>query len=333
MICPNCGAPLPDTARFCYSCGTPMRGASPVPGTSAPPPPPPPPPPPDRPTVAPAGVQALKCPSCGAPLSPTFGDMVVTCDYCGSSVSLGAAGWRAISKHSMLIAKIVDPAGALDVVHKHVDTGFFHRKTFEESTVVEQKLTYVPFWIVPVSATTNFTYQDIAVSVGSTVATIAAAEVLGGAIGGRRGGGFMPIPIVTGPTVNPTRQDTVSGSYEFPVIAVKAMGAYQPKEYTFQLGDRTLFDKKQLPPNVTVLNGDVGEETAHGAARAFVTQLQTEEAHKRHHMVSQLNCQVQVNEAELLHAPIFTYTLERKGERTVYLVDAHARQLIRTIGP
>lgn len=328
MICPNCGAPLPDTARFCYSCGTPMKGAAPVPGGAPPPPPPPPPDP--RPTLAPAGVQALKCPSCGAPLSPTFGDMVVTCDYCGSSVSLGAAGWRAISKHSMLVAKVTDPATARAVVHRFVDTGFFHRNTFEESKVVEEKLAYVPFWVVPVSGTTNFTYQDIAVSVGSTVATIAAAEVLGGAIGGRRGG-FMPVPIITGPTVNPMRQDLISGSYEFPVIAVKSMAAYQPKEYAFQLGDRTMFDKKQLPPNVSVLNGDVGEDAAQGAARAYVTQLQTEAAHKRHHMVSQLTCQLQVTEAELLHAPIYTYVLERKGVRTTVLVDAHAEQIIRTI--
>jgi Double zinc ribbon len=333
VICPNCGAPLPDTARFCYSCGTPMPGAPPVPGGMAAPPPPPPPPPEARKTVAPAGVQSLKCPSCGAPLQPTFGDMVVTCDYCGSSVSLGAAGWSAISKHSMLVARVMTSEQALDVVHKAVDTGFFHRKAFEESTVVEQKLSYIPFWIVPVTATTLYTYQDVAVGVGGTVATIAAAEVLGGALGGRRRGGFVPVPIMTGPPVNPTRQDTIAGTYEFPVVAVKAMSAYQPKDYKFRLEERTMFDRKQLPGDVPLLNGDVGEEVAQSAARAYVTQLQTEAAHKKHMMVSQVNCQVQVSDAELLHAPIFRYTLDRKGTRTMYLVDAHAGQLIRTVGP
>ncbi|HZY91900.1 MAG TPA: zinc ribbon domain-containing protein [Thermoplasmata archaeon] len=330
MICPNCGAPLPDTARFCYSCGTPMPGAPPVPGAAPPPPPPPPPAGANRPTVADAGVKAFKCPSCGAPLDPSFGDMVVSCEYCGSSVSLGSQGWKAISKHSMLIAKVTNQPQLLEVVRKFVDTGFFHRKTFEESTVAEAKLSYVPFWLVPASATTNYTYQDVAVGVGSTVATIAASEVLGSAFGGRRGG-F--IPIVTGPTVNPTRQDTLSGSYEFPVIAVKSMTAYQPKDYQFRLTERTIFDKKQLPSDVPLLNGDVGEDVAQSAARAYVTQLQTEAAHKKHMMVSQLNCQVQVGEAELLHAPIYTYTLDRKGARSTILVDAHAAQVIRTLGP
>ncbi|HYK92646.1 MAG TPA: hypothetical protein VEY07_01215, partial [Thermoplasmata archaeon] len=79
------------------------------------------------------------------------------------------------------------------------------------------------------------------------------------------------------------------------------------------------------------LNGDVGEDVAQSAARSYVTQLQTEAAHKKHMMVSQLNCQVQVSEAELLHAPIYSYVLERKGVRTTVLVDAHAAQIIRTI--
>jgi len=332
MNCPYCGTALPDGARFCYSCGKALGGSG---GAPAPPPPPPPPnAAPAATTVAAAGTQVFKCPSCGAPLHPTFGDMVVSCDYCGGSVSLGTQGWKAINKHTLLLPKVTNADEALAVVHKFIDTGFFHRKAFEESTVADERLTFVPFWIVPVSATTNYSYTDVALGVGGTVASVVAAEALGSALGGnRRGGGWVPIPVVTGPPVNPTRQDTIAGQYEFPVVAVKAMTAYQPKDYQFQLTERTLFDRKAIPSGTQVLNGDLGEDAAQFSAKSFVTQLQTEAAHKKHSLVSQLHCEVQVSEAELLHVPIYYYQLERKGTKTTVLVDAHAAQVIRTVGP
>jgi hypothetical protein len=342
MNCPRCGAPLPDNARFCYACGSPL-GASAAPGgapTGGVPPPPPPPTPasnataaPAAPPLAPAGATALKCPSCGAPIAPTFGEMVITCEYCGASVSLGGAGWKEISKHSMLTPQVLDANQALAIVRASVDQGFLHRHHFEESKIVEQKLSFVPFWIIPTSASTSFQYQDIAVGVGATVGSIAAAELLGSALGGNRGGGgFAVIPVMAGPAVNPTRADAISGMYEYPVVAVKGMSAYQPKDYQFALGDRTFFDKKQVPEGAPILNGDLGEDAAQHAARSYVTQLQAEAAHKKHHMVSQLQTNVEIAEGELLHVPIWYFVLERKGEKSIILVDGHAGKVLQTVG-
>ena len=337
MNCTQCGAPLPENARFCFSCGTPVyvpAGARPPPppGTAPPAPPPPAAAPTASPTLAPVGAESLKCPSCGAPVHPTFGEMVISCDYCGGSVTLGGNGWKQINKHTLLTPKVTDRDAALRVVHDYLDTGFLHRKLFEESKIVEEKLSFVPFWVVPASATTNYVYQDVAVSVGSTVATVAAAEVLGSVLGGGRRGGWVPIPIVTGPTVNPTRADSFSKSYDFPVVAVKGMAAYQPKNYTFDLADRSFFDKKAIPPGASVLNGDLGEDTAVHAARSYVTQLQAEEAHKRQHMVSGLETSVEVSEAELLHVPIFYFMIDHKGTKQMVLIDAHAGRVMQTVG-
>ena len=338
MNCTQCGAPLPQNARFCYSCGSSVvvpPGAPAAGGAGLPPPPPPPvaspaSPASAAPTIAPAGVESLKCPNCGAPIKPSFGDMVVSCDYCGSSVTLGGQGWKQINKHTLLTAKVTGRDDALQVIRAVVDAGMFHHKDFEESKIVDEKLSFVPFWVVPVSATTNYQYQDVAVSVGSTVATVAAAELLGSALGGRNRGGFVPIPIVTGPTINPTRADSFSKTYDFPVVAVKGMASYQPKNYVFALDDRMLYDKKSIPSGAVVLNGDLGEDAAGHAAQSYVTSLQAEEARRRHHMVSNLQTSVQISEAELLHVPIFYFVLERRGERHPMLVDAHAGRVMPT---
>ncbi|HLY77048.1 MAG TPA: zinc ribbon domain-containing protein [Thermoplasmata archaeon] len=335
MQCPRCGTPLPDNARFCYGCGAQLSGAPPPPpppggpvgypggpgGMTAPPPPAPPPF-----QSAPAAPKDLKCPSCGAPLQPELGDAVLTCQYCGATVSLAGTGWKPVNRHTMLLPQLVDPDSALKIVRANLDQGMFHSHRFEDSKITDQKFQFVPYWIVPSSATTNYTYEDVAVAAGSTVGTMAVGALLGGALTGGRGNTFMPI--MAGPVVNPMRQEQITGSFQFPVVAVKGYTQYQPKNYQFNLDTRTLYKKDGLPGGATVLNGDLGEEAAQQQARAYVTQVQAETAHKKHRMVSQLQTQVEVGEPELVHVPIWYFALDRKGEKIVLLVDANAGRVM-----
>jgi hypothetical protein len=230
----------------------------------------------------------------------------------------------------MLPLKVTDPDAALKVVHGWIDAGFFHRHDFEDSKITDTKLSYVPFWVMPASAATTYTYQAVGTTVGATAGTIAASALLGEALGGRRGG-FAVVPIMAGPVVNPNRTETISGQYEYPVIAVKAMAAYQPKEYQFGLGDRSFFDRKAVPSNASILNGDLSEDMARGAANAYIQQLQSEAAHKKHGMVSNLKTEVTVGDAELLHVPLWLFALERKGQRQTIIVDGNAGRVIRTV--
>jgi hypothetical protein len=324
IYCTKCGASLPDDAKFCSKCGTTVSGgggSAPArpPGAGAAP-------------IAAAGVQEMKCPSCGAPIKPVFGEMVITCDYCGGSVTLGGEGWKEIQKHTLLPLKVPDQKAALKAVHDYLDTGFMHRHVFEESKLEEVRLSYVPFWVIPTSASTTYQYQAAAASIGGTVGTIAAGALLGSALSGNRGGGgFMVMPILGGPVVNPNRSATIANQYEYPVVAVKSMSEYQPKDYTFQLGDRQLFDKKSIPQGSPVLNGDLGEDAAKNVARAAVDQLQSEAVHKKHSMISNIRSQVDISDGELLHVPVWYFSLEKKGEKSIILVDGNAGRVIRTV--
>ena len=327
-FCMKCGTQLPDGAQFCMKCGTPVQST----GGGAPPPPPPP----GASTsssatpFAAAGVQELKCPTCGAPIKPTFGEMVITCDYCGGSVTLGGQGWKQISKHTMLTLQVPDHDAALKVVQGYLDQGFLHRHFFAESKSLEERITYVPFWVMPTSATTTYQYQAVATSVGATVGTMAAGALLGSALTGGRGGTTV-IPIFGGPVVNPNRAETISGQYQYPVVAVRSLSIYQPKDYQFSLTDRTFFDKKSIPNNIPILNGDLAEDAARNAAEAFMKQLQSEIVHKKHSVVSNLNSQVQVSEGELLHTPIWLFRFDHRGKEVRVVIDAHAGKVIRTM--
>src|ERR1700747_443989 len=113
MFCIKCGSQLPDDAGFCIKCGAKQQSTVQT-----------------APTVirqTQEMVKEIKCPSCGAPISPKFGEMVITCEYCGSSVTLENTGWKNIARHTMLPITIIDKDDITGRLKKMMDKGLLHR--------------------------------------------------------------------------------------------------------------------------------------------------------------------------------------------------------------
>lgn len=371
MDCPNCGAQLPDEAAFCYKCGAkvggrPGEGQGPV-GSNV-----------QQPDVmstaspkmtaqiiAPTGATSMKCPNCGAPISPKFGEMVITCEYCGSGVVLGNQGWTNIQKHTVLALKIATVDQVNGIITPLMDKGLLHRHLHEDSTQEEMNLSYVPYWIVSVSARTSVVAANVAAQVGQTATTAALMGIIlggmggGGGRGGFGGGGrrrafsclgeganalfqsaFALVPIRAfgmmgmgmGYGGGMRKAEQMDASYNFPVVALKALMEYQPRDYQFDLDGRTLFDITKLPKNVKVLNGDISEDVAKSQAKTLVDQLQSEKAHAKYHMIQQLTTQSDIGDAELLHAPIWFAKYDHKGKKIVLVIDANSGRVIDSIG-
>ena len=237
MYCLKCGAQLPDDAVFCSRCGasqssqakmTQQSGgyANPVQ------------------VLAPSTATSLKCPSCGAPIAPKFGEMIITCEYCGSSVTLGSSGWANIQKQTMLPLRIQTTDDISARVRSMMDTGLLHRHLQESSNLEEMNLSVVPYWLVAASARTSLIATDM-VAEGATVATTAALfGVMAGMGGGRRGG--FGGPLLTGAVLGSMMGGGMGGggqrkamqmddNYNFPIVALKALTSYQPHDYQFSL--------------------------------------------------------------------------------------------------
>jgi hypothetical protein len=319
---------------------------------------------PATPVLAPSGATSLKCPNCGAPIAPKFGEMVITCEYCGSGVTLGNDGWRSIQKQTMLPIVLAEEDKVVAKIHDLMDKGLLHRHLQESSTCEEMSLSMVPYWIVQVSAMTSVVVVDVVTQTAQTATTAALLGViLSGGMGGGRGMGgggrrrlFTPrlpsfrLPsfgmvalggLGAGPSMinmyapragSNQRTYDMAGNYNFPIIALKALNEYQPKSYQFSLDKRTLFDVTKIPKGVKVLNGDVGEEAAKYQAKALVDQLQSEKAHAQYHMIQQLHTQIDVADAELLHAPIWFARYDHKGSKIVLVIDAFSGNVINSIG-
>lgn len=342
MYCTKCGTQLPDDAKFCYRCGASLAspgqapaGAAASTGSKT-----------EQQPVAPGNATALKCPSCGAPIAPKFGEMVITCQYCGSGVTLGLAGWKSISKQTMLPLKLQSKEEVSGVIHSCMDRGLLHRHLQESSTLEEMTLTYVAYWIISASARTSIIAVDASAEVGTIATSAALLGILGAGMGGgRRGFGGYGAPLLGGAMLGgmmgggmagggagAKRSYQLDANYNFPVVALKSLTLYQPKEYQFALDQRTFFDITKVPKGIQVLNGDIGEDAAKSQAKTLVDQLQSEKAHEQYHMIQQINTQIEISEAELMHAPVWFARYDHKGKKIVLVIDANSGGVINSIG-
>jgi len=329
LYCPKCGTQLPDGAGFCMTCGTRIAAAPPSEPAG-----------PSQPVIAPAGATALKCPSCGAPIAPKFGEMIITCEYCGTGVALGNQGWSSIQNHTMLPLKLSSQDDVEKEIHGMMDRGLLHRHLQEQSTMEEMNLALVPYWLVTVSARTSLVAMDMAAEAGSIATTAALAGIMGAGFGGgRRGGGGLVTGMMLGTMMGggmgggqgERRSYQIDNDYNYPVVALKALTEYQPKDYQFNLAERTLFDAAKVKGN-KVLNGDVGEDTAKYQAKTMVDQLQAEKAHQAHHMIQQISTESDIGDVELLHAPIWFARYDHKGNKIVLVIDGNSAGVVNSIG-
>jgi hypothetical protein len=287
--------------------------------------------------------------------------MVITCEYCGSGVSLGNQGWTGIQKQTMLPLKIASVDDVNAIIVPMMDKGLLHRHLHKDSKQEEMNLSYVPYWIVGVSARTTVVAANMAAQMGQTATTAALMGVILGGMGGGFGGGggggrrrSIELPRVEsllsisrgflashfmawgmgmgygGGGMRKTEQ--MDANYNFPVVALKALMEYQPKDYQFDLEGRLLFDISKIPKDVKVLNGDIGEDSARAQAKTLVDQLQSEKAHAKYHMIQQLTTQSDVGDVELLHAPIWFSRFDHNGKKIVLVIDANSGRVINSMG-
>jgi hypothetical protein len=161
-------------------------------------------------------------------------------------------------------------------------------------------------------------------------------------MGGRRGGIGFAGPLVAGTMLGtmmgpgqgggPRKSYEFADTYNFPVVALKALFEHQPRDYQFNLQERDFFDVAKVPEGVTTLNGDVGEDGARNQAKALVAQLESEKAHARYHMIQEMHSDVDTADVELLHAPIWFARYDRDGKKIALVIDANNGGVINSIG-
>jgi hypothetical protein len=267
----------------------------------------------------------------------------------------------------MLTLKVATVDQAKTIIKPLINDGFLHRHRLEDSKQEEMSLTYVPYWIVSVSARTSITVANQAAQLAQTATSAALMGVIlgglgggfGGGGGGRRGGrggrrafeaqlatdspfagilGLKRLRIMAfgmgmgrGGGGN-KKAEQMDENYNFPVIALKALTDYQPHDYQFNLEGRELFDIAKLPKEVKILNGDISEDGAKTQAKTLVDQLQSQKAHAKYQAIQSMHTDLDVGDVELLHVPVWFSKFDNKGKKMVLVVDANSGKVINSSG-
>ena len=100
-------------------------------------------------------VQEIRCSHCGAPISFNPGEILATCRYC-SFTAVIETGKAFTLEHSIILNEY-DSTQAEDLVRNWMKSGFLKPGDLARSSKIQEKnLMYLPFWIVPVTATTTY---------------------------------------------------------------------------------------------------------------------------------------------------------------------------------
>jgi DNA-directed RNA polymerase subunit RPC12/RpoP len=262
------------------------------------------------------------CSNCGAPLSVTQEDLIITCRYCGFTMAVATR--EEIKKHSMLENRLFAQQ-AVEAAQKFMDKGIFRVGVSKEAVITNVKLRYVPFWVCSVSTNTYFR----GVTGTGIMGEIHQAQE---AVTDKRSSGLAKLGklVLAGAKAyaesqqKDKRPQTVSYSfsnnYIWPTLARRTMIS-EINYYDVPAARKIPFDVGKIPSDAEFLNIELNEEEAKAKIRAEVEAKERLIASGKVDTLEMCNTNIVTGEAELVHAPVWFVHYTLKGENYVVAVD------------
>jgi len=292
--------------------------AAPTPAAQMPPPVTPqvaPPPPPAR-------MMITSCTRCSAPISPSQEDLIITCRYCGYTISL--ATQEEIKKHSMLENRLFSQQ-AVEAARQYMDKGIFRAGVARDAQITNVKLRFVPFWVFPVNASTSYS----GVTGTSVMGELHQAQE---ALTDKRAGKLSKFGRLVKAGVSayaesqqkdrkPTQvSSSFSSFYVWPTLARKTMIG-EISYYDVPAARKIPFDVGRIPSDAEFLNTEYNEEEARGKIKAEVDSKERLIASGKVDNLQSCSTNITPGEGELVHAPIWFVHYTLKGDNYVIVVD------------
>ncbi|MGD8506561.1 MAG: hypothetical protein PVF15_07865 [Candidatus Bathyarchaeota archaeon] len=236
-------------------------------------------------------VREIRCSNCGAPLEFEPGEIVATCCYCGFTQVI-ETGKAFTLEHSMLLNEY-SPEQVEKLARVWMKRGFLKPGDLARSSrILEKTLTYLPFWIVSVTATTN--YKGI-------------FERL------------VP-PVV--------KEGKIDKKYNWLVLARKAT-QFPTREYDVPLEGKIPYDFRKIEDIAKVLNSEIERQEAVELARQQIEAHHRFLSQQDVDRIIEIQTDFDVDESVYLHAPIWLIVYEYKSERYRILLDGSTGAVIK----
>jgi DNA-directed RNA polymerase subunit RPC12/RpoP len=277
-----------------------------------------------QPPPAPKPLQPppTNCSNCGAPLNVTQEDLVVTCRYCGFTMTVATR--EEIKKHSMLENRLFAQQ-AVEAAQKYMDKGILRVGVSKDASVTNVKLRYVPFWVCSANANTFFR----GVTGTGVMGEIHQAQE---AVTDKRASGlkkFGKLVLAGAKAYAETQQKdrrpqtvsySFSNNYIWPTLARQTMIS-EINYYDVPAARKIPFDVGKIPPDAEFLNIELNEEAAKTKVRSEVEAKERLIASGKVDTLETCNVNVVLGEAELVHAPVWFVHYALKGENYVIAID------------
>jgi len=274
------------------------------------------------PAQKPAQPPPTNCTNCGAPLNVTQEDLIITCRYCGFTITV--ASREEIKKHSMLENRLFAQQ-AVEAAQKYMDKGILRVGVSKDASITNVKLRYVPFWVC--SANTN-TFLRGTTGTGIMGEIHQAQE----AVTDKRSSGlakFGKLVLAGAKAYAETQQKdkspkpvsySFSDNYIWPTLARRTMIS-EINYYDVPAARKIPFDVGKIPPDAEFLNIELGEEEAKAKVKSEIDAKERLIASGKVDTLETCNVNVVLGEAELVHAPVWFVQYTLKGENYVIAVD------------
>ena len=236
-------------------------------------------------------VQEIRCSNCGAPVTFNPGEIIATCRYCGFTQVI-EAGKAFVFEHSLIVNEY-ELERVDDLVRNWMRGGFLKPGDMARaSKILEKNLMYLPFWMIPSTATT--TYKGV-------------------------------FERLTPPVV---KDGKIEKKYNWLVLARKATD-FPTREYEVPLEGKIPYDFKKIESHAKVLNSEIEKDEALEIAKQQIENLHRFLAQQDVDKIIDIQTDFDVGDAVYLHAPIWFIAYEYKRERYRILLDGATGTVIK----
>ncbi|UCG44774.1 MAG: zinc ribbon domain-containing protein [Candidatus Bathyarchaeota archaeon] len=236
-------------------------------------------------------IQEIRCSKCGAPIAFNPGEIIATCTYCGYT-GVVETGKAFTLEHSMILNNY-EPEQMEELVRNWMQSGFMKPGNLAKaSKILEKKLVYLPFWVVPVTASSQY-----------------------------KGVFERLVPPVV-------KDGKIEKKYDWLVLGRKA-AKFPTKEYDIPLEGKIPYDFRKIQGFAKVLNSEVEEAEAVETAKQQIEEHHQFLAKQDVDRLVEMKTDFSIGDPVYLHAPIWFVIYEYKDERHEIIIGGGEGVVIR----
>jgi len=236
-------------------------------------------------------VQEIRCSTCGAPIKFSPGEIVATCAYCGFTQVI-ETGQAFVFEHSLIVNEY-SPEQVDEMIRDWMKSGFLKPGNLAKaSKISERNLFYLPFWLIPITATTSY-----------------------------KGVFERLTPAVV-------KEGKIEKKYNWLVLGRKATD-FPTREYEVPLEGKIPYDFKRIEGFARVLNSEIERDDALDVARQQIEESHGFLIKQDVDRIIETKTEFEIGEAVYLHTPAWLIAYEYKDGRYNIWLDGATGTVIK----